>query len=88
MGAVEVWNSRDSKWEDLPFVKEDGMWKLAVGDVFAGSYQSPGMGLDRKEKEAANAVANNAPIQSVDTNKIPVVNAMPPEMQKGAPKAK
>jgi hypothetical protein len=90
MGALEVWNSRDSKWEDLPFISEDGGWKLAVGDVFAGSYQSPGKGLDQREKEAANAVSNNAipPVASVNTNQIPVVNAMPPEMQKGAPKAK
>jgi hypothetical protein len=89
MGALEVWNSRDSRWEDLPFIKEDGTWKLAIGELFAGTYQSPGKGLDQKEKEAANAVSNNVPpIASVNTNQIPVVNAMPPEMQKGAPKAK
>ena len=82
MGALEVWNSRDSKWEDLPFVKEDGGWKLAVGEVFAGTYQSPGKGRDQIEKEAANAVANKEQIPSVDTtnvnmNKIPIANAPP-----------
>ena len=54
-GAVEVWNSKDSVWEDLPFVFEDGSFKLAVGDLFKGSFQSPGKGRDQLEKEAANA---------------------------------
>lgn len=56
--SVEVWNSRDNKWEDLGFVKEDGVWKLAVGDMFAGTFKSPGKGRDQREKEAANAVGN------------------------------
>ena len=58
MGAVEVWNARDKKWEDLPFIFEDGAWKLAMGDVFAGTYESPGKGRDILEREAANAVSN------------------------------
>ena len=60
MGAVEVWNSKDSKWEDLPFIREDGGWKLAIGDLFAGSFLSPGEGRDFLEKQAANAVSNTA----------------------------
>jgi hypothetical protein len=56
MGAVEVYNSKDSRWEDLPFVKEDGTWKLGFGDQFAGTYKSPGMGRDQKEKIAANSM--------------------------------
>jgi hypothetical protein len=59
-GAVEVWNSKESKWEDLPFVKEESGWKLAVGDLFKGSWQSPGKGRAMKEMEAANA-ANGGP---------------------------
>lgn len=55
MGAVEVWNSKDSRWEDLPFINENGVWKLAVGDLFAGTFTSPGKGRDILEKEAANA---------------------------------
>jgi hypothetical protein len=58
MGAVEVWNARDGKWEDLPFIHEDGRWKLAVGDAFAGTYRSPGKGRALTEAEAANAVSN------------------------------
>ena len=83
MGALEVWNSKDSRWEDLPFIREDGTWKLAVGDLFAGSYQSPGKGTDQLEKEAANAVSNTQ-IPSVDTNKIPITNSMPLEPKKDA----
>jgi hypothetical protein len=58
MGAVEVYNSKEQKWEDLPFVLEDGKWKFAVGDAFQGSYKSPGKGRDQKEREAANALTN------------------------------
>ncbi len=81
-GAVEVWNSKESKWEDLPYIKEDGAWKLAVGDLFANSFKSPGKGRDIIEKEAANAVDPNhglvtgsPPNSNVNTtaNKPPVI---------------
>jgi hypothetical protein len=80
MGALEVWNSKDSRWEDLPFIKEDGAWKLAVGDMFANTYKSPGPGLDLREKQAANA-ASNTVVGSVPSNNanapIPITNAGP-----------
>jgi hypothetical protein len=60
MGAVEVWNSRDSKWEDLPFIREESGWKLAVGDAFAGSWKRPAIGRAVREREAANAVSGNS----------------------------
>lgn len=41
MGALEV-KRTDGVWEDLPFVWEDGQWKLAVGDLFKGTYRKPG----------------------------------------------
>jgi hypothetical protein len=69
MGALEVWNSKDSKWEDVPFILEDGAWKLAIGDGFAGSWESPGFGRDRREKEAANAIYNNNVVIPVNTPK-------------------
>src|SRR5437667_2244536 len=68
MGAIEVWNSKDSKWEDLPFIKEDGAWKLAVGELFAGSFKSPGKGRDIIEKEAANAMNGNQMIPGMPPN--------------------
>ncbi|MGH9820463.1 MAG: hypothetical protein ACRD43_09875 [Pyrinomonadaceae bacterium] len=58
MGALEVYNSGTHKWEDIPFILEDGRWKLAVGDALKGTYKSPGKGRDQKEKEAANALSN------------------------------
>jgi len=60
MGAVEVFNSKDNRWEDLPFINEDGSWKLAIGEMFANTWVSPGKGQDQKEKEAANAASGNA----------------------------
>jgi hypothetical protein len=81
MGALEVWNAKDSKWEDLPFINEAGGWKLAVGDLFANTYKSPGRGLDSLEKEAANTVPNtNKPV----ANSKPAYNA-PIEVKKGPP---
>lgn len=79
MGAVEVWNSKETKWEDLPFIKENGAWKLAVGDLFAATYKSPGPGRDKLEKEAANA-AGQGPVQipapEINANAVPA-NLMP-----------
>lgn len=57
-GAVEVWNAKDKRWEDLGFIYEDGSWKLAIGEMFAGSFKSPGAGRAVKEQEAANLASN------------------------------
>ncbi len=51
-GAIEVYNETDKRFEDLPFVLENGGWKLAVGDIFQGSYQSPGKGQAEIENES------------------------------------
>jgi hypothetical protein len=59
MGSVEVYNERDSRWEDLPFKKENGSWKLAIGDLFGGTFQSPGKGRAQLESEASNSMGNN-----------------------------
>lgn len=67
MGSVEVWNAKDKRWEDLPFVREDGSWKLAVGDLFAGTFQSPGKGRAVKEAEAANVMSNQS-VVPMDAN--------------------
>jgi len=63
----------------LPFIKEDGVWKFAVGDMFKGSYKSPGQGMAIKEQEAANAKNPNlvpaAP--PVNMNSVAVQNLNP-----------
>jgi hypothetical protein len=61
-GAVEVRNDKDKRWEDLPYVIEDGSWKLAVGEIFSDQYRSPGKGMDLREKEASNTSRGNVPM--------------------------
>ncbi|MEP7147922.1 MAG: hypothetical protein ABI857_03475 [Acidobacteriota bacterium] len=58
-GSVEVWNAKDKHWEDLGFVFEEGRWKLAIGEMFGGTFKSPGKGRAVKEQEAANLLSNN-----------------------------
>jgi hypothetical protein len=77
MGAVEVWNSKDRTWEDLPFMYEDGAWKLAVGDAFAGTYVKPGEGRSVKEREAANAAGNTMQQAPKPNMNVPVMPILP-----------
>lgn len=87
-GSVEVWNSKDSRWEDLPFINDNGTWKFAIGELFAGSFVSPGKGRDMLEKEAANA-ANGGPVAAASTNTITVnTNGVVPIVPKPAPSVK
>ena len=59
MGAVEVFDSKDNRWEDLPFIREGDTWKLAIGEMWAGKFKSPGKGQAQKDAEAANAMSNS-----------------------------
>lgn len=86
MGSVEVYNSKDSRWEDLPFINENGSWKLAVGELFAGSFKSPGKGRDALEKEAANAV-NGGPVAGIPTGPNTTVTNVPMNANVIIPKA-
>lgn len=79
-GAVEVWNGKKSIWEDLPFIKVDGAWKFAVGDLFGGTFkfETVGRGLSYREAEAANA-AGKGPIQGPPVSMSnATANTMPP----------
>ena len=58
-GALEVMNPQTKQWEDLPFIREESGWKLAIGDMFKGSYVKPSEGQAIREQVAANAVNNN-----------------------------
>ncbi len=58
-GAVEVYNQKESKWDDTFFINEDGGWKLAVGDIFKGSFKMPGKSKAQLEKETSNSSVNN-----------------------------
>lgn len=67
-GAVEVWNEKGKRWEDIPFVKEDGVWKAAFGDQFGGKWKSPGKGQSVIEQENANAANPNRMIEVKPAN--------------------
>ena len=58
-GAVEVYNQKEKRWEDLPFIKDETGWKLAIGDLINGKFKSPGKGRAQIEQEAANPTGNN-----------------------------
>jgi hypothetical protein len=83
-GAVEVWNEKERTWEDVAFIREDDGWKIAVGDIFKGSYQMPGKAQSLREREDANLMnPNTAVIQSnidtnVNANSIPITNVKVP----------
>lgn len=70
-GAVEVFNQKENRWEDLPFMLEDGGWKLAVGDLFQGRYESPGKSKGEIEREATNTM----PVPTNGMTKFPPVSA-------------
>jgi hypothetical protein len=58
--ALEVWVTKERKWEDVSFIFENGDWKIAVGDVFAGTFKSPGMSeMVRAKTKNSNRVRKN-----------------------------
>lgn len=59
-GALEV-QSPKGDWEDLMFVKEDGSWKLAVGDLMKNTYKLPA-------PPASQAGKQNQSFPNVDTS--------------------
>ncbi len=67
-GAVEVFSQKKNTWEDIPFVIEGGAWKLAVGNMFAGTFESPGTPRTTVERENANAAGKNDMIPYGDGN--------------------
>lgn len=76
-GRIEVKNEKDNRWEDLPFVFEDGGWKLAVGDLFANTFdpqQTLPKGKAQTELEASNVgmppPANVMNLPNVNSGKV------------------
>lgn len=76
-GAVEVYSKKSSQWEDVPFVLEDGGWKLAIGDQFGGNFKSPGPSRTTREKINANAAGQGDLVPygngNMNTNVKPIV---------------
>jgi hypothetical protein len=80
-----VWNAKDKRWEDLAFVFEDGAWRLAIGEIFAGTFTSPGKGRAIKEQEAANAMSNNlVPVMPANGNSNTNVQVIVPKERQEA----
>jgi hypothetical protein len=73
LAAIEVWSAKGGQWEDLPYVREESGWKLAIGDAFQGSWTSPSQGRAAREKEAANAISGNNSM----ANGLPNVSSRP-----------
>lgn len=73
-GAIEVYNDKDKRWEDLPFMFEDGGWRLAVGDIFQDTYKSPGKGKAQIEMEASNKTIPIVPENGNKTAETPSAN--------------
>lgn len=67
-GAVEIYNEKQKRWDDTAFILEDGAWKLAVGDLFKGNYQSPGKGQAQIESEKNNPMMNANMLPAPNTN--------------------
>jgi len=84
MGAVEVWNSTDNRWEDLPFVLEPEGWKLAVGDLFANTYKSPGKGMDVRQREGSNSNSGTNGMQIPQLPPGANINQIPPTVNMNA----
>ena len=72
MGAIEVYNKQEKKWDDTFFMFENGGWKLAIGEVFSGKYQSPGKGKAQIEMESSNTDTGLPP--ATDASKMPPAN--------------
>lgn len=85
-GAVEVWNEKERVWEDVAFIKEEDGWKIAVGDIFKGSYQMPGKSQTIREREDANVMNPNNSVMpgnintNVNMNAIPMTNVKTPPL--------
>lgn len=58
--GIEVWNTREQRWENLPFGNENGKWALAIGEIFNGQYKEPGQSMSSKESAASNTSGSNA----------------------------
>jgi hypothetical protein len=84
-GAVEVWNEKERVWEDVAFIREEDGWKVAVGDIFKGTYQVPGKSQSIIERENSNATNPNSALSqsnintNVNVNQIPITNVKVPQ---------
>ncbi len=73
-GKIEVKNERENRWEDLPFVLEDGGWKLAVGDLFANTFD-PQNAIPKSKGQVETEASNKSIPLPSNTTKFPEMNS-------------
>lgn len=77
-GMVEVYNSKEKRWEMAQFINENGGWKLAVGDVIAGTWQQPGKSQSTRDMENSNTnPPQMVPGANVDWNNVKTIKIDP-----------
>lgn len=72
IASIEVFNTKRGAWEMMPFIYENGAWKLAVGDAFANTWKQPGKTQTQREFENSNTMTPQMlpGAANVDFNKI------------------
>ena len=63
----------------MPFVLEDGGWKLAIGDLFQDTFKSPGKSKGQIKTQASNTMtmppSNKTDFPGMNNNKLPEPSA-------------
>lgn len=77
-GMIEVLNSKTKMWEMVPFVNENGGWKLAVGEAFSNTWKQPGKPQSQLEMENANVnPPQMVPGANIDWNNVKPIKIDP-----------
>ena len=73
-GRIEVYNEQEKRWEDLPFIFENGSWKVAVGDIFQGTFD-PKNEIPKGKSQIEMEASNKGMPPPSNTIKFPEMNA-------------
>lgn len=65
--AVEVQNPNGT-WQDVPLVLENGVWKIAIGELWQNTYKSPGAPASRANQPPMMPPAENAANPTTNQN--------------------
>ncbi len=53
--TLEVKNDKSGAWETVPFVKEDGDWKIAFDQMFRDAFKNNGSSTDTSNSSTGNS---------------------------------
>lgn len=77
-GMIEVFNQKEKKWEMMPFIQENGSWKVAVGEAFNNTWTPPGQAQTDRERTNSNTnVPQMLPGANIDWNKVKPIKIDP-----------